>query len=68
MDDMIDALHDTPSANPEEPVLVAGEPEAAERARRLSQGIPISPALAERLRGICERAGTPYLLEDICIG
>ena len=65
MDDMIDSLHDTPPANPDEPVLVAGEPEAAERARRLRTGIPISAALAERLRGICERAGTPYLLDDI---
>ncbi|KAG1183295.1 hypothetical protein G6F35_015385 [Rhizopus arrhizus] len=68
MDDMIDALHDTPPAQPDEPVLVAGEPEAAERERRLRQGIPISAALADRLRGICERAGTPYVLEDICIG
>jgi len=63
MDDMIDAMHDTPPADPSEPVLVAGEPEAAERARRLREGIPISAALAERLRGICERAGTPYLLD-----
>jgi LDH2 family malate/lactate/ureidoglycolate dehydrogenase len=63
MDDMIDAMHDTPPANPDEPVLVAGEPEAAERARRLRAGIPISAALAERLRAICERAGTPYLLD-----
>jgi LDH2 family malate/lactate/ureidoglycolate dehydrogenase len=62
MDDMIDAMHDTPPANPGEPVLVAGEPEAAERARRLRQGIPIPAALAQRLRGICERAGAPYLL------
>ena len=58
MDDMIDAMHDTPPADPAEPVLVAGEPEAAERARRLRQGIPIPAALAERLRGICERAHT----------
>ena len=34
MDDLIDTLHDTPPARPDEPVLVAGEPEAAERARR----------------------------------
>ncbi|NMU94111.1 Ldh family oxidoreductase, partial [Achromobacter ruhlandii] len=41
MDDLIDTLHDTPPARPDEPVLVAGEPEAAERARRREQGIPI---------------------------
>ena len=63
MDDLIDTLHDTPPARPDEPVLVAGEPEAAERARRREQGIPISAALATRLREICERAAVPYLLD-----
>ena len=63
MDDLIDTLHDTPPAQPDEPVLVAGEPEAAERARRREQGIPISAALAMRLREICERAAVPYLLD-----
>lgn len=63
MDELIDTMHDTPAARPDEPVLVAGEPEAAERARRLRQGIPIPAALAERLRGICVRAGVPYLLD-----
>lgn len=63
MDDLIDTLHDTPPARPDEPVLVAGEPEAAERARRRIDGIPIPPALAVRLREICQRASVPYLLD-----
>ena len=63
MDDLIDTLHDTPPARPDEPVLVAGEPEAAERARRRERGIPIPPALATRLREICQRAAVPYLLD-----
>lgn len=63
MDGLIDALHATAPADPEAPVLVAGEPEAAERERRRVAGIPIPAALAERLRGICERAGAPYLLD-----
>ena len=63
MDDLIDTLHDTPPAQPDEPVLVAGEPETAERERRRVHGIPIPAALATRLRDICQRAGAPYLLD-----
>ncbi|MCD0505672.1 Ldh family oxidoreductase, partial [Bordetella petrii] len=44
------------------PVQVAGEPEAAERERRLRDGIPISAALAQRLHALCERSGVPYVL------
>ena len=44
-------------------LIVDLEPPTAERARRLRQGIPIPAALADRLRGICERAGAPYLLD-----
>jgi LDH2 family malate/lactate/ureidoglycolate dehydrogenase len=62
MDDVIDVLHETPPADPALPVLVAGDPEAASRERRLREGIPVPPSLAEQLRGVCERAGVPYLL------
>jgi len=62
LDDMIDALHDTPPAEPGRPVCVAGEPEAACRAERMAAGIPISKALDEQLRAICLRARVDYLL------
>jgi LDH2 family malate/lactate/ureidoglycolate dehydrogenase len=62
MDDVIDVLHETPPADSALPVLVAGDPEAASRERRLREGIPVPPSLAEQLRGVCERAGVPYLL------
>jgi LDH2 family malate/lactate/ureidoglycolate dehydrogenase len=62
LDDAIDVLHATSPADPALPVLVAGDPEAESRARRLREGIPVSPSLAEQLRGVCERAGVPCLM------
>jgi len=56
LDAVIDVLHATP------PVLVPGDPENAARARRLREGIPIPPGLAEKIRKICQRAGVPFLL------
>lgn len=63
LDDVIDVLHQTPPIDPANPVLVAGDPEAVTRAQRLREGIPIAPALADKLRAICERCGVPFLLE-----
>lgn len=62
MDQLIDLMHDTPAADPTQPVLVPGDPEAAERALRLREGVPVPPALHARLRPLCERCGVPYLL------
>jgi uncharacterized oxidoreductase len=39
----------SPPADPALPVLVAGEPELAWRARRLAEGIPVDPATWEQL-------------------
>jgi LDH2 family malate/lactate/ureidoglycolate dehydrogenase len=41
---------------------VAGDPEVQARERRLKEGIPVTPALAEKIRGICQRCGAPFLL------
>lgn len=62
VDDVLDTLRDTPPADPTQPVLVAGDPEAAERDRRLREGIPLPAALDQRLRAICQRSNVPYLL------
>lgn len=62
LDDAIDVLHATPRVNPAEPVLVAGESEDLMREQRLRDGVPVPPALDALIRGVCERAGTPYLL------
>ncbi len=62
LDDAIDVLHAAPPADPAKPVLVAGDPEAASRAQRLRDGIPIPATLAARLREVCARSGVPCLL------
>jgi LDH2 family malate/lactate/ureidoglycolate dehydrogenase len=62
LDDAIDVLHATPPADPALPVLVAGDPEAESRERRLRDGIPISPSLSAQLREVCRTAGVPCLL------
>ncbi len=61
LDDALDLLRATPPADPGSPVLVPGDPEAAAREERLRDGVPLSDVLVEQLRGICGRAGTPFL-------
>jgi LDH2 family malate/lactate/ureidoglycolate dehydrogenase len=63
LDEVIDVMHATPPADPAKPVMVAGEPEDREHARRLRKGIPIPPALDRHIREICERSGAAYVLE-----
>jgi LDH2 family malate/lactate/ureidoglycolate dehydrogenase len=63
LDAAIDVLHATPACDPALPVLVAGDPEASARERRQREGVPIPPALAEKIRALCARCGVPYLLE-----
>ena len=58
-----DAMRHTPPAEPDLPVLVAGDPERAKAARRRSEGIPVGPGLLAQVRGIAEAAGAPWLLD-----
>ncbi|AMD46176.1 Ldh family oxidoreductase [Bordetella holmesii] len=62
MDELIDTMHETPAADPQTPVLVPGDLEAAEALRRDIEGVPISRALDDKLRMICERSGACYVL------
>jgi len=62
LDDVIDVLHAATPTNADEPVLVAGEPEAFARAERVRDGIPVPDSLAEKIRAICDRAGAPFIL------
>jgi len=64
LDEVIDELHGTPCADPDEPVLVAGDPEAHEREKRLRNGIPVPPRLEAHIREICGRCGADYVLQD----
>jgi LDH2 family malate/lactate/ureidoglycolate dehydrogenase len=63
LDEVIDVLHATRAVREDEPVLVAGEPEAFSREERRRTGIPVPDSLADKLRAICQRCGAPFLLE-----
>jgi LDH2 family malate/lactate/ureidoglycolate dehydrogenase len=64
LDEVIDVLHAATPIDDDEPVLVAGEPEAFSRTERARDGIPVPAPLADKLRAICERAGAPFILGD----
>lgn len=61
-DVVIDALRGASPAEPGLRVRVAGDPEAETRAARSGGTLPIPPALAGQIRGICERCGAPFLI------
>ena len=62
LDLMIDMLHATPSIDPAQPVLVAGDPEWAIFAERRRDGVPLPEVLIEELREVVSRCNAPWLL------
>ena len=62
LDEVIDVLHDAKRADPDQPVLVAGDPEMATRAERLAHGVPIPDDLMTQLRDVARGAGVPFVL------
>lgn len=63
LDAILDVLHATRPANPAEPVLVPGDPEAAQHAERARLGIPLPAPLLRQIRDITARAGVADLLQ-----
>jgi LDH2 family malate/lactate/ureidoglycolate dehydrogenase len=55
-------LHGARRADPDQPVLVAGDPETATSAERLERGVPIPDDLLAQLRDVAKRAGVAFLL------
>jgi LDH2 family malate/lactate/ureidoglycolate dehydrogenase len=62
LDAMIDCLHATKRADPAQPVLVAGDPEAAIERQRRAEGIPLSSVLVDELRDIARAANAEFTL------
>jgi LDH2 family malate/lactate/ureidoglycolate dehydrogenase len=62
VDAIVETLHGARPARAGEPVLVAGDPERATRADRLTHGVPIPEKLKAQLRAIAEAARVDYLL------
>ncbi len=62
---MLGALRASKPINPDEPVLVAGDPEFAAREERTRNGIPLSRFVIEDMRAVCRASGVPFLLDDV---
>src|SRR5205085_2228647 len=62
LDEMIDCLHATKRADPAQPVLVAGDPEADQMAERSANGIPLNAVLVDELREIARAANAEFTL------
>jgi LDH2 family malate/lactate/ureidoglycolate dehydrogenase len=65
LDQVIDVLHDAKRAEPDQPVLVAGDPEVQTRHERLQHGVPVPEDLLAQLREVAKSAGVPFVLEAV---
>jgi LDH2 family malate/lactate/ureidoglycolate dehydrogenase len=62
LDDMLDALHAAPPVDPDQPVLVHGDPEAQCAAERSAHGIPLQPDQIELMRTLAQASGAAFVL------
>src|SRR5262247_1589266 len=62
LDQVIDVLPGTRRADPNRPVLVAGDPERVNKKERLEQGVPIPDDLMEQLRAVAKNANVAFIL------
>ena len=62
MDSLIDTLKAIAPVDPDQLVMVAGEPERIARAERERDGIPVTDTLVEELRRASETSGAAFLL------
>lgn len=63
VDELIDALHATTPVDPDQPVMVAGEPENIIRATREETGIPVPPGLRGKIRDIAKNSNAEFFLD-----
>jgi L-2-hydroxycarboxylate dehydrogenase (NAD+) len=62
MDDLLQALKDSPKADGQERIYVAGEPEWECEQRRRREGIPLAPGLVTQLREVAAATAVPFTL------
>ena len=62
LDQVIDVLRGAKRADPNQPVLIPGDPEMATRADRLEHGVPVPDDLMPQLRAVAKSAGVPFVL------
>ena len=63
VDELIDYLHATKPVNPDQPVMVAGEPENKIRMERQNTGIPIPPGLRGQIKEIARQSNAAFVFE-----
>ena len=57
------ALRATTPVDPAQPVMVAGDPQWKNAAKRRENGIPVGPGLMNQVRQIAQAAAAPWLLD-----
>ena len=62
MDDLLRALKESPKAEGQDRIYVAGEPEWESEQRRRREGIPLAPGLVAQLREVSAETGAPFTL------
>ena len=61
VDQMIDDLHASTPIDPDQPVLVAGEPEDITRNERKQTGIPVPSGLRSAIEDVCRESNAQFL-------
>jgi LDH2 family malate/lactate/ureidoglycolate dehydrogenase len=56
-------LRATKPVDPAQPVMVAGDPQWNNAARRMREGIPVGPGLMNQIRQIAQACAAPWLLD-----
>src|SRR5258705_12130860 len=58
-----DDLRSTKPVDPAQPVMVAGDPQWKNAAKRLQEGIPVGVGLLNQIRQIAQACAAPWLLD-----
>jgi LDH2 family malate/lactate/ureidoglycolate dehydrogenase len=56
-------LRSTKPVDPAQPVMVAGDPQWNNAAKRMEEGIPVGPGLLGQVRQIAQASAAPWLLD-----
>jgi len=56
-------LRATRPVDPSQPVMVAGDPQWNNAAKRMAEGIPVGPGLLNQVRQIAQASAAPWLLD-----
>ena len=62
MDRLVAHLRATPPVDPDQPVLVAGDPENEAYKERTKNGIPVTDSLIAEIREVCESCRAEFIL------